>query len=364
MRLPARIAEELNNPAPRGGRHAQMVHLVLPLLGNWQDPDRVFDQFRDMYDSHVTDQEIWSVIEWGESKDPEPCYWQEENENDEQAEQSKPEEKSTTMKRYYKHYSNGQSNHDFAPAAKRLKAAQISAATSFEEAVRNAQDFLDGLQVSEPDLRKRSRLEIPSDWSLRGGALLQVRFKPEALVCINTHWQTNGQAKVIINGPGETMTADRWLWHWKKYGMEQGKQAGAWIRINPLIAEKGSGESGAHTDDDVSEMSCFLIESDKLPREFQLPLLCSLDVPILAIIDSGAASYHAWATTGAVNRAQYAREVEEAYLTLARFKIDCGNSNPSRYSRLPGVSRHVNGQVRHQNLLYLNPDPEPEPIIP
>jgi hypothetical protein len=381
MRLPPKIAHELENPAEPSGRHAQMVYLVLPLIACGWDEDEIFDQFRSMYSEEKTDAEIRSIIEWGFAKNPEPysnSRWLPEDEYESESDGAE-EKESTSMK----HTSNGQ-NHDngsfdFGSRAKRLSAAQIANETSVEEAIRNAEEFLDGFRISEDELMEASPIILPQDWKAAGASLLTELYQPHDLVCINTHWDfpesgnIQKTMKAVISGRGETMSCSEWLARADKYGRSPGwlvddKTAGGWIRFNPVREIMGSGTAGSHTDADICALLFYLIENDRLPRELQLAILCSLYLPIYAIIDSGSAGYHAWAGALAKNLKEYTLTVENSFLELARFKIDCSNKNPSRYSRLPGLNRHEQLSVRTsptrpQKLIYLNPHPLAQPII-
>jgi hypothetical protein len=134
--------------------------------------------------------------------------------------------------------------------------------------------------------------------------------------------------------------------------------------MNPVSAI-GSGASGAHVDADVTSYRFILVEFDAIPREIQLALLCSLYWPVAMICSSGGKSYHAWVLSKATDPDSYAQEVDWIYHELAKYKVDTGNGNPSRFSRLPGLKREL-GAVGsgEQKLIYLNPNPSLEhPIL-
>ena len=134
--------------------------------------------------------------------------------------------------------------------------------------------------------------------------------------------------------------------------------------MNPVTAI-GAGAHGAHSDADVTNYRYILVEFDAIPREIQLALLCSLYWPVAMICSSGGKSYHAWILSKATDRGSYVREVDWIYHELAKYKVDTGNGNPSRFSRLPGLKREL-GAVGsgEQKLIYLNPHPSLEhPIL-
>lgn len=114
----------------------------------------------------------------------------------------------------------------------------------------------------------------------------------------------------------------------------QNKEAGAWIRFNPLDGN-GAGNSN------VTAYRYALVESDKLPPGRQLSLIRALKLPAAAIVYSGAKSIHAIVHIDADTMKEYRERVETLY-TLCRkngLDVDTQNKNPSRFSRLPGVMR-------------------------
>ena len=123
------------------------------------------------------------------------------------------------------------------------------------------------------------------------------------------------------------------------------EEAGAWIRINPL-----DGEGGGNAN--VTRYDYALVESDTMSKEEQKKLYVSLNLPIIALVDSGGKSVHAIVKVEAADETEYKQRVSHLFDVLAKrgMTIDVANKNCSRLSRLPGVSR--NGQI--QKLLALN----------
>jgi hypothetical protein len=79
---------------------------------------------------------------------------------------------------------------------------------------------------------------------------------------------------------------------------------------------------------------------------------------------SGAWSVHAWIRSNARNAGEYRDDARAIMAGLAQFGVCAGNTNPSRLSRLPGVCRQLDGVgTRRQELLYLNPRPQPQSTI-
>lgn len=113
------------------------------------------------------------------------------------------------------------------------------------------------------------------------------------------------------------------------------KEAGAWIRFNPLDGE-------GVKDKNVTEFRYALIESDTLPLKSQEEIFRKLRLPIAAMTYSGGKSIHAIVHIDADDKDEYKKRVQELYdyLEGIGISIDTQNRNPSRLSRMPGVTRH------------------------
>ncbi|MCD8021497.1 MAG: DNA primase, partial [Lachnospiraceae bacterium] len=115
--------------------------------------------------------------------------------------------------------------------------------------------------------------------------------------------------------------------------------AGAWIRFNPL---DGDGVKN----DNVTKFRFALVESDSLPVAEQDILFRQLELPIAALVHSGGKSLHAIVHIDAKDYEEYRSRVEFLYDFLEKngVSIDKQNRNPSRLSRMPGVTRNGNRQ--------------------
>lgn len=111
-------------------------------------------------------------------------------------------------------------------------------------------------------------------------------------------------------------------------------EAGAWIRFNPLDG-RGVGNRN------VAEYRYALVESDSVPREMQLSIVRELRLPCAAIVDSGHKSLHAIVRVDAADYDEYRRRVNLLYRVCDEngLAVDGQNKNPSRLSRMPGVTR-------------------------
>lgn len=110
--------------------------------------------------------------------------------------------------------------------------------------------------------------------------------------------------------------------------------AGAWIRFNPL---DGRGAK----DENVAAFRYALVESDKLPIEKQNAIIRELELPVAALVHSGGKSLHAIVRIEAGGYEEYRRRVDYLYAVCQKngLEIDRQNRNPSRLSRMPGVTR-------------------------
>lgn len=109
---------------------------------------------------------------------------------------------------------------------------------------------------------------------------------------------------------------------------------GAWIRFNPL---DGQGVRNSN----VSEFRHALVESDTVPKDKQLAIIKELRLPVSALVDSGNKSIHAIVRVDAKDYGEYRQRVDELYKVCREngLPVDTQNKNPSRLSRMPGVTR-------------------------
>ncbi|MFA7120732.1 MAG: AAA family ATPase [Bacilli bacterium] len=112
------------------------------------------------------------------------------------------------------------------------------------------------------------------------------------------------------------------------------KDAGAWVRFNPL---DGQGCS----DQNVTAFRFALVESDDISVERQYAIYKELELPVAALVHSGSKSLHAIVRIDAADFKEYQKRVDFLYDVCKKngLAIDRKNRNPSRLSRLPGVTR-------------------------
>ena len=116
-------------------------------------------------------------------------------------------------------------------------------------------------------------------------------------------------------------------------------QAGAWIRFNPLDGKGVKNEN-------ITRFRYALVESDTLSIAEQDAVYRKLELPIAALVHSGGKSLHAIVHIDADNYDEYRKRVDFLYDFMEKngVSIDRQNRNPSRLSRMPGVTRNGNRQ--------------------
>lgn len=116
-------------------------------------------------------------------------------------------------------------------------------------------------------------------------------------------------------------------------------EVGGWIRFNPLDGEGVKNEN-------VTSFKFALVESDTLPIAEQDVIFRKLELPIAALVHSGGKSLHAIVRVDAADYEEYRKRVEFLYDFLEKqgVAIDKQNRNPSRLSRMPGLTRNSNRQ--------------------
>ena len=116
-------------------------------------------------------------------------------------------------------------------------------------------------------------------------------------------------------------------------------EVGAWIRFNPVDGEGVKNEN-------VTAFRYALVESDTMPLSDQDAMYRKLELPIAFLIHSGGKSIHAIVRIDAGDYNEYRQRVEFLYDFLEKngVAVDKQNRNPSRLSRMPGVTRSGNRQ--------------------
>src|SRR5574344_570128 len=182
---------------------------------------------------------------------------------------------------------------------------------------------------------------------------LETLFKPEDLVgyVTNDVWQ-DAEGKWMPSKGVYDRSAQELIDTLKKHPVDLGatigdwkEECGAWIRFNPL---DGTGVKN----ENITRFTYALVESDDMPISEQDAFYRKLELPIATLTSSAGKSIHAIVRVDAKDYEEYRRRVDFLYDYLEKngLKVDKQNRNPSRLSRMPGVTR--NG--KQQTLLATN----------
>ena len=207
----------------------------------------------------------------------------------------------------------------------------------------------------DADLWEESPVKIKCLPEETPGLLLSTLFEPDDLVWIGERHQAG-----IL---GETIRrASEWVEHFQGGGM-----TGPHIIINPLDGiprpkKSGDGET-LRGDHNVFAFRYCMVEFDDLSREDQIRFWSAIKLPIVALIDTGGKSIHAWvqvsklATVNTLEQWQENIKIKLYDRILAPLGVDAACSNPSRLSRLPGHLREEKNTT--QRLLWLSSEGRP-----
>lgn len=191
-------------------------------------------------------------------------------------------------------------------------------------------------------------ISAPSDWQPHREIIryLEALFETDENVgYVMQSWEKDGKF-IPANKGGYDRTAGQLIELLDKCGGDIGsvlgdynKQAGAWIRFNPLDGKGVKNEN-------VTEFRYALVESDNIDIEKQNAIIRELELPVAALVYSGKKSLHAIVRIDAANYDEYRKRVDFLYTICQKNGLspDTQNRNPSRLSRIPGVQRGENRQ--------------------
>lgn len=190
---------------------------------------------------------------------------------------------------------------------------------------------------------------LPDAWSPTEDlkTYLKLLFKPDEHVAYvsNDVWQDQ-DGKYVPSKGAYDRTAGELIASLEKHPDDIGatigdckEEAGGWIRFNPV---DGNGVKN----ENVTRFTYALVESDTLSIQEQDILFRKLELPIAVMVHSGGKSLHAIVKVDATDYEEYRKRVEFLYDFLQKqgITIDRQNRNPSRLSRMPGVTRKGNRQ--------------------
>ena len=174
---------------------------------------------------------------------------------------------------------------------------------------------------------------------------LMIAFKPGEYVGITHAKWDKKEEKFRPADEGKTYLREDLLKRLKSKTIQEifPETHGYYIRLNPMVRD------GSHSYDVVAYRHA-LIEFDQQRLDQQYHALIESGVPIAAIIYSGDKSIHAWVKVNAATLDEYRKRVKILHELFKSYGVDPGNSDPGRYSRLPGAMR----DGKEQSLLALN----------
>lgn len=200
----------------------------------------------------------------------------------------------------------------------------------------------DGVIVDHRWLESKE-LNIPEEWDPAQQLItyLETLFSStENVGYVTECWQKDG--RFLPTRGCWDRTAGQLIEQLSKCGGDLGKvlgdynkDAGAWIRFNPL---DGEGVKDAN----VTDYRFALIESDNMELEQQNAIIRELELPVAALVYSGGKSLHAIVRIDAPDYHEYRSRVDFLFDFCQKngLQMDRQNRNPSRLSRMPGVTRN------------------------
>ena len=202
-----------------------------------------------------------------------------------------------------------------------------------------------GKGTEEVDFWEASPERLPDSPAEDTVLLFRTFYKPNNYLFIGTQYDT------------KVRTVDQWIDFFKKHPMSL-----PFICPNPVDGQLHLTKSGAlsyRCDAAVCKFKFAVLEFDTLSRNEQFAFWGKMlnELPVVAIIDFGNKSLHAWIRVPDVHTLdEWKIKIEQKFFDqcLKPLGIDIACKNPSHMSRLPGCIHKETG--RWQRLLYLNPE--------
>lgn len=201
-----------------------------------------------------------------------------------------------------------------------------------------------GKGASEAAWRKMSPVPIPSEPSAK-----------DAQVVLGALWQDDEVLYLGDTYDKNVATVREW-----REKFQAGQPIPPHVIPNPVKPEGGltlEGKPSFRCDDAVASFRYAVAEMDDMPKADQLRFWWGFEsAPIVALIDSGGKSIHAWLRVDCPDRVAWERDVEQKLFPRVLIPLGCDPAcrNESRLSRMPG---HYRSDMKAwQRLLYLNPN--------
>lgn len=204
-------------------------------------------------------------------------------------------------------------------------------------------DYDDDLKIIDQNWIQGEEITEPVNWNPAGELIryLETLFEStENVGYVTSSWQ-NEDGKFLPSKGSCDRTAGELIQALSRCNGDIGAvlgdynpDCGAWIRFNPL---DGNGVK----DENVTDYRYALVESDSVPIEKQNAILRKLGLPIAMLVYSGGKSLHAIVRVDAADYSEYRKRVDYLFDVCEKNGLhpDGANRNPSRLSRMPGVTR-------------------------
>ena len=197
-------------------------------------------------------------------------------------------------------------------------------------------------RLVDPRWVEAHELALPEQWDPvdQLKRYLQALFEPDEYVAYVTESFMAADRRRPAKGSW-TRTAGQLITELDACGGDIGKvvgdydpDVGAWICFNPV---DGTGRK----DDNITAYRYALVECDNMELGKQQAIVKQLELPCAALVYSGGKSVHAIVKVDAPDYAEYRRRVDYLYAACQKngLTLDQQNRNPSRLSRMPGITR-------------------------
>lgn len=202
---------------------------------------------------------------------------------------------------------------------------------SVDEGVIIDRNWIEGREIVEPGDRWDPRKDLIT--------YLETLFEASETVGYVTHsFEKDGKympSRGVYDKTAGQLIRELYKYKDIEYAVgDYNKEAGAWIRFNPLDGKGVKNEN-------VTEFRYVLVESDDMEIEKQNAVIRELELPVACLVHSGGRSLHAVVRVDAADYREYRNRVDYLYRVCEKngLRIDTQNRNPSRLSRMPGIIR-------------------------
>jgi hypothetical protein len=197
-------------------------------------------------------------------------------------------------------------------------------------------------------LKARSPIKV-SDLRLADG--LEHLYAPGEQIIVFTDYHSQGQLLHPV-GQGETIE------------IEGETPEGVWFLANPVDGQyhpnpRQENKLSRRSEESITSWRYLVLESDVAPADQWLRCVVQLPLRIAAIYTSGGKSIHSLVRLDAASKQDWDQQRDQIRLYTVPLGADKAAMTAVRLSRLPNAYRGN----RLQELLYLNPEPLPCPIL-